>query len=437
MAKGLMWSEVHKNVFFITNDQGEGVIYSPLQGKFFSADSESQEIVREYIEMGAPKDHYFQNVLDEAEISITQENPETPKNFPYKPTGIMLSLSNLCNLRCVYCYAEAGRIQPKTLAENVINQSIKKIFEYAVETNEKTVEIAFHGTGETLVKWNDFVKAVSFSKSIKPEQVEIEFSLVTNGTLLDVDKATFLANHSFFVSLSMDGIQTVQDKQRPTASGKGSFDNVINGIKALVRADVAFVVRSTITGDNINDMPEFVQLCADLGVKQISLMPFSAVGSGATAGITPLDAKLYVDNYLKSKEIAKRNDIHLSMAGTQIDKVNTYFCGVIGSNCVVTPEGQISTCSRITKASDSLASKFIIGEVNKSGFSIDEAKANELIHLNLYSYNYCQTCFAKYVCTGGCPHDRLSSNNNMMPAHWCEIVRNVVWHEIRDLAIEK
>ncbi|MBK9781896.1 MAG: SPASM domain-containing protein [Anaerolineales bacterium] len=164
-------------------------------------------------------------------------------------------------------------------------------------------------------------------------------------------------------------------------------------------------------------------------------MPFSAIGSGAI-GITPLNPQLFIDNYVKSKKIAKQYDIHLSMAGTQIDKINTYFCGAIGSNCIVTPEGQISTCSRVTKGNDPLASVFMIGEVNKSGFLVDEKKASELIHLNLYSFNYCQPCFAKYVCSGGCPHDRLSFGN-AMPEYWCEIVRNIVWYEIRDLAIEQ
>ncbi|MBK9781897.1 MAG: hypothetical protein IPP55_17940 [Anaerolineales bacterium] len=150
MSTGLNWKEIHKNVFFIIRNQDEGLIYSPLQGKFFSADGEAQETVKEYIADNTSNDYFFQSVLDEAGISRTQENPETPQKFPYKPTGVMLSLSNLCNLRCVYCYAEAGRIQPKALEENTIRQSIKS-FEFAIETNENSVEIAFHGTGETLV----------------------------------------------------------------------------------------------------------------------------------------------------------------------------------------------------------------------------------------------------------------------------------------------
>jgi uncharacterized protein len=429
--KTISWKEIYKNIFFVFDDSGKGLIYAPLLGKVFSADEESQSVVYEYTTSKYPAEHIFHNVLAEAGMLDQEDAPMVPIITSYNPTRVMLSLSNMCNLRCIYCYAETG-IQPQILSWETITKIINQVFDNAIDSDIDNVEICFHGTGETLVQWNTFCETVNYALSVKPDSIEVNFALVTNGTLLDHERARFLADHGFFVTLSMDGIQPIQDKQRPFANGKGSYKRVIKGIESLVHMEVPFVVRSTITGENLEFMSDFIRLCAELGCKQISFMPFSAIGRGAN-GITPLNPQTFVENYIKSKMIAKELNIDLSMAGTEVTKANSYYCGAIGMNCVITPEGYISTCSRVTKTDDLLAPTFIIGKVNMSEFVINQERLEPLVNLNLYSYKECEGCFAKYACSGGCPHDRLSFGN-AMPEYWCEIARYLVWYEIRELA---
>ncbi|MBN1875184.1 MAG: radical SAM protein [Anaerolineae bacterium] len=430
----LSWIEIHRNVFFVFDNFGKGLVYAPLLGKIFSADGESQSVVHEYVDSKNPSKHAFHKVLAEAGMLNQADEPEIPEKTPYNPTKVMLSLSNLCNLRCVYCYAETGT-SSQILPWRIITQTIDQIFNNAIEYNIDNVEICFHGTGETLVQWNTFRKTVDYALSVKPSFIETNFALVTNGTLIDYEKAIFLADHNFFVSVSMDGVQSIQNKQRPFANGRGSYEEVVKGIKALVNAEVPFVVRSTITGENLEYMPEFIRLCAELGCRQISFMPFSAVGRGAK-GVPSLQPRSFVENYRKSKRLAKEFNIDLSMAGTEVNKINSYYCGAIGINCAITPDGYISTCSRVTKTDDPLAPIFVIGKVSRAGFIINQDQLDPLTNLNLFSCQGCEKCFAKYTCSGGCPHDRLSFGN-AMPEYWCEIVRYLIWDEIRDLAISK
>ena len=250
--------EFDKGLFFVYNDNGEGLIYSPLQGKFFTADGDAQLIVTEYISSSNRTTHEFHGVLLELSMLDRKKEPEVPKNILYRPTALMLSLSDLCNLRCTYCYAEAGNTS-KVLSWDVIVQAIDKMFANAIETKNNNVEICFHGTGETLVLWKTFKRAVQYALSHKSDLIEITFSLVTNGTLLNGEKVKFLAENDFIITLSMDGVQSVQDKQRPAANGNGSYADVVKGIKLLVDFDIRFIVRSTITGENIDLMPDFVK----------------------------------------------------------------------------------------------------------------------------------------------------------------------------------
>jgi len=431
MGNLLSWKEIRKNVFFIYNNSSEGIVYSPLQGKFFSADGDCIDVVNDYIKLGNPVDHEFHNTLDEAELLTPVIEPEVIRGKPYQPSEVMISLSNSCNLRCIYCYAETGS-EIKTLPWASIVQTISQLFKYAVEFNRKTVEITFHGTGETFVKWETLVKTVDLALSIKPKNVDVDFSIVTNGTLVNTERANFLAKHNFFITLSIDGLSEIQNRQRPKANGDGSFDDSINGLKLLLKAGIRVAIRSTITGDNQREMPEFVRYCIELGCKNITLMPFSAVGRGVD-GITPLDKDIFVKNFLDAQKIASDFRVNLRMPGAEISKSRISICGACGKNCEVTPSGDISCCSRVTKKDDPLSKVFFIGKVTEQGFYIDQDKVDELVDLNIYSYQECSVCFAKYQCSGGCHHDRLFFGK--MPAIWCDIARELLWHELRDLAV--
>jgi uncharacterized protein len=431
MINSIMWKEIARNIFLVYNDFSEGVVFSPLQGKFFSSDGDALDVVNEYIRLGNPDNHIFHDVLNEAGFLVHVDEPLSVVEKLYQPTEVMISLSNSCNLRCVYCYAETGG-KSQTLSWKNIVQTISQLFRYAVEFQRETVEICFHGTGETFVKWNVLVKAVNLAKTIKPQNIDLDFSVVTNGTLINDKRAVFLAENNFFVTLSLDGLEDIQNLQRPKINGKGSFDDAITGLKALLNAGVQVGIRTTVTGDNQETMPDFVKYCIELGCKNITLMPFSAVGRGAD-GIAPLNKEIFVRKFLEAQKIAKQFGIKLRMPGGEIAKVRSSICGACGRNCEITPEGDISCCSRVTKKDDPLSKIFFVGQVTELGFRIDQEKVNALTELNLYSYKECADCYIKYQCSGGCHYDRLSFNG--MPTNWCEIAREVVWHELRDLAV--
>ena len=47
--ENLSSNQFDKNLFYVHNNNGEGIIYSPIQGKFFTADGDAQSVVDEYI----------------------------------------------------------------------------------------------------------------------------------------------------------------------------------------------------------------------------------------------------------------------------------------------------------------------------------------------------------------------------------------------------
>ncbi len=71
---------------------------------------------------------------------------------------------------------------------------------------------------------------------------EISFSITTNGTLLTREIAGFLKENGVTVCLSIDGPREIQDRNRPYASGRGSYEDVTRGIELLMENRNGFPV---------------------------------------------------------------------------------------------------------------------------------------------------------------------------------------------------
>jgi uncharacterized protein len=428
----LKWQQIHPNIFFV--EEGNiGVIYAPLLGKFFYVPEEAFSIILTYIEEGKSVENDFHKYLVSEGFFEEVESPRVAKEGLFNSKEVTVSLTSACNLRCIYCYANAG-INFCDLPWVLIEKSIQQLYIYANERNDNNVELSFHGTGESLVRWQTMVKAVNYAIQLLPMDWTINFSLVTNGTLIDDEKAKFLKKHNFSVVLSMDGIEKIQNRLRPKADGTGSFKDALSGMKALVENDILFAVRTTVTGLNQDTMLEFLELCAANGCKEISAAPFSATGRGED-GVDDVDPDIFIKNYLLAKERALELGITFLTPSDCLDNASVRYCNADGESMAIMPEGIISCCTRVTRSTDPLVETFIIGQVTEQGVEIDQSKVEKLKTLNLHNYPECQDCFVKYTCSGGCHHTRLL-NDGHQPLSYCKIVRGVVWDTLKKAALK-
>ncbi len=424
----LQWEEISPHIYLIWNGDGEGVVYSPLGGRLFTADGKALAIVRDYIRTGKSPSHAFHSVLEKYHFLDAITAPHVTDNAEFNPREVMISLSTLCNLNCMYCYANLGE-QHQSMPWDIVARTVDQLFVYSEDDGR--VGITFHGTGESVTKWNELVRTVQYALSKRTKDVGVEFTLVTNGSLIDSDKAHFLKRHGFYVSVSMDGLTDIQNRQRPKLNGSGSFDDVVRGLKALIHQEVRLAVRTTVTGHNQAEIVAFLEFCADLGCKEIITIPYSAVGRGATA-VPPVDPEIFVDNYMRAFERAQELAVRLSTTTDDFRRIRARFCGADGRNFAVMPDGSVSCCSRITKREDPLASVFFIGSISEAGVRIDQGRVRSLRDLNLYSFRQCDECFARFTCAGGCPSDRLTFGE--LPKEHCTIVRSIIWYKLRRCA---
>jgi uncharacterized protein len=117
----------------------------------------------------------------------------------------------------------------------VFQQTIQQTFSNAdLESND-----ILWLTGEPLVLGIDyFDQCVNFCLRASSGKKAPNFTVQTNGTLINEDWCDFFVKHDFVVGVSVDGPSAIHDKQRRTRAGEGSFQKVNRAIEMLIRKGV-------------------------------------------------------------------------------------------------------------------------------------------------------------------------------------------------------
>ena len=136
-----------------------------------------------------------------------------------------------CNLRCVYCtYGNMyGRGETRTgrnidvdFVKDFLLFLITNIWNASNKATKRKIRIDYYG-GEPLIKYKSIVEITEFLKNHATEQLEFNFSLTTNATLLTEQMLNYFAENRFILTISIDGNYR-NNSYRVFATGDESFD---------------------------------------------------------------------------------------------------------------------------------------------------------------------------------------------------------------------
>lgn len=158
-----------------------------------------------------------------------------------------LELSKECNLRCIYCYADAGEKAENELTLDETLDAIKQAYNLGAR------KFGIIGGGETLL-YPHLFKVIDFIKKLKAS-----VTIFTNATLITPGIAKKLFKRKVNVVAKCNSLNPkVQDF---LTGAKGSFEKIQKGIKNLREAgyptkDAALVIETVICRQNIKELPE-------------------------------------------------------------------------------------------------------------------------------------------------------------------------------------
>lgn len=160
-------------------------------------------------------------------------------------TSFLLKVASRCNLDCDYCYVyhhadQTWRSMPPILSQENRDAFAARLAAYVQHANLRHCVIVFHG-GEPLLMGGAALTA--FAEQLRQavgNEVQIDFSLQTNGLLLTPELLDKLRLKDIGVSLSLDGPKEVNDLHRTSRNGRSSFTKTLNALELLKTAPDVF-----------------------------------------------------------------------------------------------------------------------------------------------------------------------------------------------------
>lgn len=153
----------------------------------------------------------------------------------YKPFQVQLSVTDHCNLRCTYCYANYPIRGYKDLATDEILYIIDEL----ASLGTRRVNIV---GGEPLIR-KDIGAIIDYIKDKKMECV-----MTSNGYL--VAKKIEHVKKLDLLSISLDGEKEANDANR----GKGSYEKAMVAIRIAKGKGIPLQVAAVITKDNLHSI---------------------------------------------------------------------------------------------------------------------------------------------------------------------------------------
>ena len=327
-------------------------------------------------------------------------------------TALVKPASSLCNLKCSYCFycdetekreKNSGGTMSFVTSENLI----RKMFDFC---GEKSVLTFMFQGGEPLIAGPDFFRNfVKTAEKYKTEGSSINYSLQTNGTLLDEDFCKFFKENNFLIGVSLDGEKPLHDKYRSE-----SFDNTMNGIELLRKHGVEFNILSVITSKT--DASRLFDFYVKNGFRDVQPIYCLDSLSGEKS-----------DYSLSAKQLARFKKRLFNLWFTEVSKGNHFYvrdfdnllslltkgvaeqCGASGrcnAQLVVESDGTCYPCDfycldefECANINDADINDILNSDGLKKFFEHDEEK-NSL----------CASCRVKPLCGGGCKRYRKLYN---------------------------
>ncbi len=179
---------------------------------------------------------------------------------------LRLSVTDLCNLRCVYCMPEEG-VEKRRHSEILSVEEIEEIVRASAECGIRKVRVT---GGEPLVRRGivDICRRISAIPGVE------ELDMTTNGVLLPKLAVELKKAGVKRLNISLDTLNP--DKYRHITRC-GNLDEALRGIDAAFEAGYDMIKINTVLIGGVNDdeIPAFVNMTRDknIHVRFIELMP--------------------------------------------------------------------------------------------------------------------------------------------------------------------
>lgn len=305
-----------------------------------------------------------------------------------------------CNFGCGYCFQKHSnrRIGPEDI------ESLKQFVRERLAPNSY-LAITWFG-GEPLTAFNIVEELAPFFAGIAAKRsCSFSHSMITNGYLLDVEKAKFLAQFPQFkyAQITLDGSPFYHNQRRHTLGKNPTFHRILENVKTAA-AYIPISIRVNVDRRNAESLPELLTILKEAGLEN---------DVGVYLGhVWEYTEEVEQSDFLTKEEFAAVQAQFRFMkfrmgfdSGARLPKPRQ------GTQCVadnpngyvVAPDGLLFNCWNEVHLPAAEASGRYDGVVDLVHQTAMRANQVRWETYDPFTHNPCRTCDVAPLCMSGCP----------------------------------
>jgi uncharacterized protein len=280
--------------------------------------------------------------------------------------------------------------------------------------------LTFHGGGEPTVHWDLLVQAVEYGRA---RDSRLQVTMSSNGVWSE-EQRDYICRHFNNVSLSMDGAEAVQNRQRPRVGGGPSFPAVMASIGALEAAGVDYGVRLTVLEESVDTLPEAMRfLCERTTAKAFQIEPTFTSSRGHYADLETAFADRFSARFMEAWRIGREHGRRVYYSGARPSVIAPLFCQAPLKAAIATADGRLVTCFEVFSELSPMAGSFTVGHVREGRVEYDRAALEAFLEAQEQRRRECEGCFCYWHCCGDCATRRPLGASNREGR--CRVTRNI------------
>lgn len=426
-------------IYLIPLETSRYLVYAPLRRAAFIANAAA---VRFLARLQA-------GVFDEAEdpdgslvkflrsLEIVDAQPETlpiaSQTGDPQPAAVTLLLTTACTLRCTYCYASAGDLPVRSMTLETAKRGIDFVVRNAVKRQAPWFEVSYHGGGEPTLNWRVLTASREYARERAAQAgLTLRCAVATNGMLGD-RRIDWITHNLTGANVSCDGMPSVQDRQRPTRSGKASSPRVIHTLRRFDKAGFSYGIRLTVLADQVSTLPDSVEfICSNFRPNAVQIEPVYQLGrwqDGPSA-----ESEEFIAAFRAAQQRAGQHGRAISFSAARLGVLTSHFCAVSQDSFCLSPDGNVTACYEVCSEEGRWAKVFFYGrpDEREGGYKFDLKVLDHLRSQAVQNRAHCRGCFAKWSCGGDCYNKALELNGEgeFAGAGRCQITRELTKDQI-------
>ncbi len=329
--------------------------------------------------------------------------------------------SSSCNLRCRYCfyYDVADNREVKNygiMNDDTLENMVKKVFDDV----EYSANFAFQGGEPTMAGIEFFEKFHKFVEKYNTKKIIVNFSLQTNGTLLNKKWLELFKKHNYLIGLSLDGNKEMHDTFRIDAKGEGTFSRVLKAAKMMKKAEVEFNILCVVNKLIAQNGKLVYNFFRNNGFRYYQFIPCLDSLSCSEEKDYTLTAEdygkfldetfnLWYEDMMSGKRISVRHFDNYTKILLGEEPEACDMVGHCNMNAVLESDGSMYPCDFY------VLDEFKVGNINESSFEeLFKSEAEmRFLRTSLAVDEKCKVCRYFKICRGGCRrHKELTAEGN-------------------------